>query len=35
MAVEVAIFSSHDLGDGMIQLVLATNLFLNGYKVIA
>lgn len=33
MTVEVAIFSSHGLGDGLIQLVLANNLHLNGYKV--
>ena len=32
MTIEVAIFSSHRLGDGLIQLVLANNLFLNGLR---
>ncbi len=33
MKIRVAIFSSHGLGDGLIQLVLANNLFRNGYEV--
>jgi heptosyltransferase III len=33
MKTRVAIFSSHGLGDGLIQLVMANNFHINGYEV--
>ncbi len=33
MSPHIAIFSSHGLGDGLIQLTMANNFFLNGYRV--
>lgn len=33
MGTHIAIFSSHGLGDGLIQLTMANNFLLNGYRV--